>query len=51
MLVIFVLIETVDSLIRLCKCGNLYLCHIYIDIDADAEDCEDDPYACLGYYG
>jgi hypothetical protein len=43
--------ETVDSLIHLCKCGNLQLCHIYIDIDVDTEDYEDDPYACLGYYG
>jgi hypothetical protein len=27
------------------------LCHIYIDIDADAKECDDDPYACLAYYG
>jgi hypothetical protein len=27
------------------------LYHIYIDIDADAEESEDDPYAYLGYYG
>jgi hypothetical protein len=27
------------------------LYYIYIDIDADVEECEDDPYACLGYYG
>jgi hypothetical protein len=27
------------------------LCQIYIDVDADAEEGEDDPYAYLGYYG
>jgi hypothetical protein len=49
--VIFIPTKNVDSLIRLCKCGNPQLYHIYIDIDADAEERDDDPYACLGYYG
>jgi hypothetical protein len=29
----------------------MQLYYIYIDIDADAEECEEDPYVCLGYYG
>jgi hypothetical protein len=50
MSIIFIHIETLNSLIHLCKCGNTMIIphyHIYIDIDVDAEEGEDGSYACL----